>query len=412
MQIVDLIKYEGDNTTFIWKHPAEDFNTMSQLIVHESQEALLFLNGQALDLYGPGRYTLNTQNIPLLRRIVNIPTGGESPFHCEVYFINKTEQMAINWGMGNVNFMDPVHNDTPFQIGASGTMSLRISDSRRIILKLVGTENMLTQETIKRYFKDLITMHIKTMLPNILREKGISIFDVENDLSGLSATLKKRISDVMAEYGISLEKFWIATIVKPESDPTYKELIKLRARGATIDTQGALDKKQANIDAEVQVLRYGGEIAKKKMDAEAQAYAQKTLGYTYQQQRAYDVLDKAAENEGPGSVLPSAAMGWGVGSGIGGLFGQGMSSVANVADFSSLGTPPSPATPSSDVAQGTVPGMISLKDEADGKSGAEDDMVVFQKKLQKIQMMKEAGMLSDEEFAKLKQELLNGLGIG
>ena len=58
--IASVIKYEGDNSTFIWKHPCEDFNTSSQLIVHESQEAILFLNGQALDLFGPGRHTLET----------------------------------------------------------------------------------------------------------------------------------------------------------------------------------------------------------------------------------------------------------------------------------------------------------------------------------------------------------------
>lgn len=65
MKIVDLIKYEGDNKTFVWKHPSEDFNTLSQLVVHESQEALLFKDGQALDLFGPGRHTLHTKNIPL-----------------------------------------------------------------------------------------------------------------------------------------------------------------------------------------------------------------------------------------------------------------------------------------------------------------------------------------------------------
>lgn len=90
MKIIDIIKYEGDNSTFVWKHPAEDFNTLSQLIVHESQEAILFRDGQALDLFGPGRHTLHTQNIPLLRRLINLPTNGESPFHCEVYFINYT----------------------------------------------------------------------------------------------------------------------------------------------------------------------------------------------------------------------------------------------------------------------------------------------------------------------------------
>ena len=76
--IASVIKYEGDNSTFVWKHPCEDFNILSQLIVHESQEALFMLNGQALDLFGPGRYTLETQNIPLISRAVKLATGGVS----------------------------------------------------------------------------------------------------------------------------------------------------------------------------------------------------------------------------------------------------------------------------------------------------------------------------------------------
>ena len=93
--IADIIKYEGDNSTFIWKHPCEDFNTTTQLIVHESQEAIFFLNGQALDLFGPGRHTLETQNIAF-EQITQSNYRGDTPFHCEVYFINKTEQMVSN----------------------------------------------------------------------------------------------------------------------------------------------------------------------------------------------------------------------------------------------------------------------------------------------------------------------------
>ena len=106
--LIDVIKYEGDNSTFVWKHPREDFNTFTQLVVHESQEAVFFKDGQALDLFESGRHTLETQNIPILRRIVNLPTGGESAFHCEVYFINKTEQMAIRWGTDSkVQYIEP-----------------------------------------------------------------------------------------------------------------------------------------------------------------------------------------------------------------------------------------------------------------------------------------------------------------
>lgn len=75
-KVVDIIKYEGDNSTFIWKYPCEDFNTATQLVVHESQEAIFFMNGQALDLFGAGRHTLETQNIPFRKRLLNLPTDG------------------------------------------------------------------------------------------------------------------------------------------------------------------------------------------------------------------------------------------------------------------------------------------------------------------------------------------------
>ena len=84
MAFANVIKYEGDNSTFIWKYPKEDFNTLSQLIVHESQEAIFFMNGQALDLFGPGRYTLETQNIPKIGKYLNRSVKGKTPFHAEL----------------------------------------------------------------------------------------------------------------------------------------------------------------------------------------------------------------------------------------------------------------------------------------------------------------------------------------
>lgn len=92
-KIADVIKYEGDNSTFIWKHPCEDFNSLTQLIVRESQEAIFFMNGQALDLFGAGRYTLETQNIPKIGKLLNRTTGDETPFHCEIYFLELSSQM-------------------------------------------------------------------------------------------------------------------------------------------------------------------------------------------------------------------------------------------------------------------------------------------------------------------------------
>ena len=91
MTLIDVIKYEGGNNVLVWKHPKEDFNTSAQLIVHESQEAVVFKDGIALGPYSAGKHTLETENIPGIRRLVGLVTGGVSPNHCEVYFINKAD---------------------------------------------------------------------------------------------------------------------------------------------------------------------------------------------------------------------------------------------------------------------------------------------------------------------------------
>lgn len=411
MQLVDIIKYEGENTTFVWKHPSEDFNTLSQLIVHESQEALFFLNGEALDLFGPGKHTLHTQNIPILSKIINIPTDGESQFHCEVYFINKTEQMAINWGMGDVNFLDPKHNDYAFKIGASGEMSLRISDSRKIVTKLVGTETSLDQDTIKKYFKTPITTHIKTLLPKILREKGYSIFEVETSLSEISDILKSRISEEMADYGIVLEKFWINTILKPENDPLYTTLNRQRGERVSLVNQGEIDMQRADYQRKVEVIQHTGEVQKKKMDIDTKKYEQDQLGYTYQQDRGFDVMEKIAENEGSGSDLRNAAMGIGMGFGVGGAFGDALTNISNNTMMSSLMEPVIPVQSSSED-QFNTPEMIDLeKKEAKSEThnvGNSDD---FKEKIKKLKMLLEEGVITEDEFQEYKMELLKEIGL-
>ena len=152
MAVIDVIKYEGDNSTFIWKHPREDFNKLSQLIVHESQEALFFMNGQALDLFGPGRYTLESQNIPLLNKLVKCRQVG-SPLSTVKFILSiKRSRWQFKWGTDSkVQFMEPTYQ-FPIQIGACGEMSLRAEDSRKLLLKLVGTETSLDQAKLDCLF--------------------------------------------------------------------------------------------------------------------------------------------------------------------------------------------------------------------------------------------------------------------
>ena len=311
--IADIIKYEGDNSTFIWKHPCEDFNTTTQLIVHESQEAIFFLNGQALDLFGPGRHTLETQNIPLLRRIINIPTGGESPFHCEVYFINKTEQMAIRWGTDSkVQYVEPTYK-FPISIGASGEMALSVNDSRKLLVKLVGTERVLDRQQLTTYFRSILMTKVKTYMAQTMRANAINIFEIDESLETFSADIKERLIPDFLDYGVDLKRFYVTTIVKPDGDPQYEKFKELHFRQYA-------DIAEAKLRQQTDVIHAQTEAQKVVIDSQAQATKRMQEGYTYQQERGFDVAQDAARNEGAGQ-FSNMGIGLGMMAGVGGTVG-------------------------------------------------------------------------------------------
>lgn len=288
LDILKIIKYEGGPDQLVWKHPAEDFNTGSQLIVHESQEAIFFKNGQALDLFGPGRYTLSTQNIPLLSKLINLPTGGESPFHCEVYFINKADILEVFWGTPNtLPVQDPVYQ-VIFPIRARGQMALRIFDSASLVTKMVGTTDGLNKEQASGKLRAYLIGHVKQMISEYMNGNKVTIFDINTKLVEISEQLWGKARELYQEYGMDVVNFIVEDISVPEDDPNYREL------------QKALS--QAN----------------------AEAVKMQRLGYSYQEKRTYDILQDAAQNEGTSSELMGAGMGMGMGLNLGGMFGGAM----------------------------------------------------------------------------------------
>lgn len=388
--IIQVIKYEGDNSTFIWKHPDEDFNIGSQLIVHESQEAVFFLDGQALDLFGPGRYTLHTQNIPLLGKVVNIATGGQSPFHCEVYFINKTEQMGIKWGTDSkVNYLDPNYNDCPFPVGASGQMSLRVEDSRKLLIKLAGTVPKLSQTTLVSYFQAPMMMKIKTYLPKILSQRAVPIFDVDRYMSEFSAELHNMLSQDFADYGVEICQFWINAIVKPESDPLYCKLRELRGNQIT-EIEGA------QLQQRVDIIHQQTEAQKISIQAQALAQKRQVEGYTYQQEKAYEVASRLAENEGIGS-LSNAGFGLGMASGLAGGVGAAMAGLASVA-FEPI---THPNTEAAGQQSQTTP------DESESPTGVSSALADFEFRLKKLELLK--GKIPNTLYEAKLQEILDSI---
>lgn len=279
-QIAQIIKYEGDNSTFVWKHPNEDFNSLTELIVHESQEAVFFMNGQALDLFGPGRYTLETQNIPKLGKLLNRATGDQTPFHCEVYFINKTVQMSLKWGTDTkVRYIDP-DSGIPVELGACGNMNLMVSDSRKLLIKLVGTmngiawddNNIAFSKSLQDCFRPLISTAVKSNLSTAIKSKNIYLLEIDEHLAELSEVLKSVIMPGFEEYGLTIPQFYLTTVVLPDNDPNFKRIRELH----TIALQKRMFEAEADIrtaKAEAEA-RYG--TAQAKAEAEITAAKRQT----------------------------------------------------------------------------------------------------------------------------------------
>lgn len=313
MEIVSIIKYEGDNSTFVWKHPKEDFSTESQLIVHESQEAVFFLNGQPLDLFGSGRYTLETANIPILQKLKNIPTGGVSPFHCEVYFVNKVEQMAIRWGTDSkIQYLEPTYG-FPLSIGANGEMSLRVQDTKKLLVNLVGTERDLSQEKLVSYFRAFLMARVKTYIAQVMKSNAINIFEIDEHLLEFSNALREKLQPDFADYGISLERFFVTAIAKPDGEAQYEKFKELHFRQYADVAEAQLHQKTAVIEAQT-------EAQKTVIASQAAATKRAQEGYTYQQERGFDVAERVADNEAVGQFT-NMGVGLGTMAGVGGAVG-------------------------------------------------------------------------------------------
>ncbi len=372
-QIAEIIKYEGDNTTFIWKHPCEDFNSLTQLIVHESQEAIFFMNGQALDLFGPGRYTLETQNIPKLGKLLNRTTGGDTPFHCEVYFINKTEQMSIKWGTDSkVTYVEPTYG-FPIAIGASGEMSLRAEDSRKLLLKLVGTENFLGQQKLVSFFRAFLMTRVKTYMAQYMKNNAISVFEIDEHLTAFSESLRTQLKPDFADYGISLERFFVTQVVKPDGDRQYEKFKELHFRQYA-------DIAEAKLRQQTDLIYAQTEAQKVVIDSQAQATKRAQEGYTYAQERGFDVAQDVARNQAVGQFT-NMGVGLGTMAGVGGVVGGVVGNAVNGAMNASAETPATSAAPA-------------------------DDMAAFKAKVEKLTVMKDSGLISEEEFNSMKAQLL------
>ena len=238
-----------------------------------------------------------------------------------MYFVNKVEQMAIAWGTDSkIQYIEPTYG-FPLAIGASGEMSLRVNDSKRLLVNLVGTERDLSQNKLISYFRAFLMARVKTYIAQTMKKNEINIFEIDEHLLEFSNTLKQLLIPDFDEYGIALERFFVTTVVKPDGSLQYEKYKDLHFRQYA-------DIADAKIRQQVSVIDQQTEAQKRLIDAQSMAQKRKIEGYTYQQERGFDVAEKAAQNEGAGN-FSSAGIGLGVMAGISGTIGNTISGAIN-----------------------------------------------------------------------------------
>ena len=341
--LASIIKYEGDGETLVWKHPIEDFNLGSQFIVHESQEAIFFRDGQALDAFGAGRYTLETQQLPMLEKLYKLPTDTEGTFHSEVYFINMATQMGVKWGTDSkVRLFDPT-SGLHVELGASGEFNIRVVNARKLLLRVVGTTANLRQEDLlgggRGFFRAMVMTQVKSYLAAAIRENNISVLEIDERLMELSEALRDRINPRLAEYGLEMAEFFVSRVVTPDDDPNFRRMkeqfaeqylgvrqeeIRRReaeaaARRKAVEAQTAAQMKIIGAQGEAEALKIQkqAEAEAYRMQAAAEAEEMRMKGYTYQQETARKVGMEAMQHGITGN-------GGGVASGLGDLAGLGV----------------------------------------------------------------------------------------
>ena len=297
MAISEVIEFKGSPELLVWKFPEENFNTTSQLIVDPTHEALLVLNGNAADLFGEGRHTLTTANIPFLRKIIEIPTGGKSAFPCQVYYVNKVHQMDLLWGTKDaIPLEDPLY-DIFLHVMIHGSLSYSIMDSRKFLLKLAGLRDSFTAEMLVSKFRGIIAKHVKDCVSKIMINGKLSYFMISANLMEISDVLQERIAEIFDDYGIEIEFFNVESVSVPKEDYDSVSQAKERRTSRLIE------------------------------------------GYTWQEERQMMIAEKFAANEGTMGELGGM-----MGGAMGGMvMGSTISEVArNALSSERIPTEPSP----------------------------------------------------------------------
>lgn len=259
MALLDVVQWENKQGDIIYRFPEGAISLGAQLIVMENQEAILFREGRALDSFGPGRHTLKTGNIPILEKLVNLPFGGKTPFPAEVYYLNKTEIPNLKWGTKlPLQLMDPTFN-IAIPVRAFGSYSIRVSESRSLLMMAIGTWKAFTTEAVGTALRDMIILpKLSDLISEYMQKNNVTIFKMSGHLVEVGSSGKAFISEEFTSFGLELVRFVVESINVPEEDESVQRLKKALADKAEITIMGEDYKTKRTFDTMEKAAQSGG----------------------------------------------------------------------------------------------------------------------------------------------------------
>lgn len=285
MAIIDLVEWQPQsNDIFAYRFPHDNLSTGTQLIVRESQEAVFFSKGQILGKFGAGKHTLTTENLPILRSLFGIPFGGKNPFTAEVWFVNKTAPLTIDWQTESMRILDPDYQ-AMIPLVAKGRYGLKVKDAERFLIKLVGTLTEFTSRQLTDHFMGPLIAKTNSSIVSYMSANRVGITQITAYLDQLSNFIGQPMKEFWEEYGFDLTGFYITSIDVDKTSPEGQKIL----------------------------------------DAISDRSAQGIAGYTWQQKQAYEMTNNAVSSSSNGMGILGAAMMMGsFGNNNGGGMGQAM----------------------------------------------------------------------------------------
>lgn len=213
-EFIDVISWLDDSRdTMVWRFERHGnaFKYGAKLTVREGQAAVFIHEGQLADVFGPGLYELQTNNMPIMTSLQHWDHGFDSPFKSEVYFINTTRFNNQKWGTKNpIMCRDPEFGAV--RLRAFGTFTMRVGDAAKFMTEIVGTDGEFTADEISFQIRNVIIQEAS----QILAKSGIPVLDMAANTADLGALITKAIEGKVAEYGLTIPEFYIENISLPE----------------------------------------------------------------------------------------------------------------------------------------------------------------------------------------------------